>query len=509
MTILESMTERIQRLGAFEELKVDRAALPAAAVGLSGESVMLLLAEVAALMNDVGLVQSVLAGVAAQRSRREDGHSGLAAVHGHATPAGLIQSITGGTRADATRHVRVGGALLEGAEDLPRPDASPVEPPAKPPWHEPLRRALLGGELTTAQADAIRRGLGEPVAREGMDACAADEVWSLAAEQLIAEAGQMSAEELVKRARGLRDVLDPVGAAERFDRHFDERAFHLWVDADGRHRGRIDFDDEMGIWARTLIDAGLRPRRGGPRFVSDDERSAAADLVDDPRSNDQLQYDLLMDVLRAGALASAADVFGTRQPGVRIVVVKDLVGPRDAFGRLLAVAHAEDGGDPLPGPVLDRALCSNGSLDVTVDPHGNPLDLGREHRLYSTRQRVALAIRDGGCLFPGCQRAASYCEAHHIDNYSRGGCTNLDRGVLLCRFHHMLLHNNGWCITRDGSGPFVLHPPPGRGDPIELQSKSAWKWAWDPPPPPDRQGWRARPAPLARVEERAEAVPAA
>src|SRR5689334_5662976 len=128
MTILESMTERIQRLGAFEELKVDRAALPAAAVGLSGESVMLLLAEVAALMNDVGLVQSVLAGVAAQRSRREDGHSGLAAVHGHATPAGLIQSITGGTRADATRHVRVGGALLEGAEDLPRPDTSPVEP---------------------------------------------------------------------------------------------------------------------------------------------------------------------------------------------------------------------------------------------------------------------------------------------------------------------------------------------------------------------------------------------
>jgi hypothetical protein len=115
--------------------------------------------------------------------------------------------------------------------------------------------------------------------------------------------------------------------------------------------------------------------------------------------------------------------------------------------------------------------------------------------LFSARQRVALAIRDGGCLFPGFERPASYAEAHHIDLYSQGGCTDLDRGVLLCRFHHMLIHDNGWRITRDGKGAFVLHRPPGEGDPIVLTSKAAWKWAWDPPPFPDRPRWReARPA---------------
>ncbi|MGC5254697.1 HNH endonuclease signature motif containing protein, partial [Escherichia coli] len=70
--------------------------------------------------------------------------------------------------------------------------------------------------------------------------------------------------------------------------------------------------------------------------------------------------------------------------------------------------------------------------------------------------RVALAIRDGGCVWPDCTRPAAYCEAHPADHYSEGGCTDIDRGVLLCRFHHMLLHNRGWRLLRDGKDPFRL-----------------------------------------------------
>ena len=182
--------------------------------------------------------------------------------------------------------------------------------------------------------------------------------WTLAAEGFIGEAASLTVEELAKRARTVRDMLDPVGAEERFDRRYEARSFRMWIDADGQHHGRIAFDDEMGLWVRALLDAALRPRRGGPRFVTDDERAAAEDLIADPRTNEQLEYDLLMDLLRAGALATAPDVFGARQPGVRMLVVKDAVGPRDAFGRLLAVGHAEDGGDTLPGSVIDRALCA-------------------------------------------------------------------------------------------------------------------------------------------------------
>lgn len=496
MKILEAMSELIQQLSAHEELDVDALDLPTAALHLSNDSVVAAMSGFAAIANHANRAQAVLAGVAAHRSRRESGHTGLAAVHGHATPAALIQAITGGTKADAQRHVRVGTALLDGtgAADPATGPTNPAFTPAaeQPPWHEPLRRALLDGRLTSAQQDAIRTGLGEPnVAGSAEPSAAVDEAWSLAAEGFIAEASSLTVEELARRARTVRDMLDPAGAEERFARRYESRSVRRWVDADGQHHARIDFDDEMAIWVGSVLDAALRPRRGGPRFVVADEKAAAADLAADVRSNEQLEYDLLMDLLRAGSLAHAADVFGARQPGVRMVVVKDLVGPRDAFGRLLAAGHAEDGGSVLPGSVIDRALCTTGSVDVTLDRHGNPLDLGREQRLFSPRQRIALAARDGGCVWPGCQRPASYCEAHHCDHFAaHEGRTDVDRGVLLCRFHHMLLHSNGWRIRREGLGPFVLHPPPGDGAPIALKSKAAWKWAWD-PPPPDRAGWRA------------------
>ena len=573
MNILTDLQGRLDRLAAWSELDVDADALPSSAARLSDASVLEILAEVGAIANDADRLQAVLAGIAATRSSRDRGQGGLAAGQGFSTPEKLIQSITGGTRADAVRHVRVGTSLVEGADAAPPgcgpgggvgfgvagdgvagdglpaagvggeggvdaglPGSGPegefgggsgarTESPARVVvWDEPLRRGLLDGRLTTAQHDAIRRGLGAPrveIAARGADAVpGADgergtgsgsmlfsptdpveeaareamvrEAWMLAAEALAAEASGMPVEELAKRARTMRDMLDPVGAEERYARRFDGRGFRMWTDADGQDRSTIAFDDEMGAFVRSMLAAGLRPRRGGPRFMTDEERAAAADLIDDPRTNDQLAYDLLMDIIRAGALAEAKSVFGSRQPGVRMVVVKD-AGPRDAFGRLLAVGHDMDGGCALPGSVIDRNACANGFIEVIVDPEGNPFDLGREARLYSAAQRLVLAVRDGGCVWPGCDRPPSYCEAHHCDHFAEGGNTDVDRGVLLCRFHHMKLHNTGWRITRDGKGPFVLRPPAGEGAPIVLVSKSAWSWAWDPPRPPDRADWRTPP----------------
>jgi hypothetical protein len=364
-------------------------------------------------------------------------------------------------------------------------------------WHEPLQTALLGGRLTPAQHDAIRQGLGEPALRDDIAPEAVAEAWSIAATDLIAEAGLLPVEELRKRARIVRDLLDPTGAEDRFWQRFQRRSFRMWVDADGQHHGHLVFDDEAALWVRSMVDAAMRPRRGGVRFVTDDERQEADDLVTDPRSNEQLEYDLVLDVLRSGSLATAPEVFGARQPGVRLVLVQDAEaapapGSRDPLGRLLAVGHAEDGGDAVPGSVMDRALCETGSRRITVDGCGNPLNAGRERRLFSAAQRLVLAARDGGCMWPGCVRPASYCEAHHIDHYAEdGGATDVDRGCLLCRFHHLLLHNRGWKIRRRGKGPFVLHPPPDQGAPIVLVSKAPWKWAWDPPPPPGRATWRA------------------
>lgn len=232
------------------------------------------------------------------------------------------------------------------------------------------------------------------------------------------------------------------------------------------------------------MGTALRPRRGGPRFVDPDEKIRAEELATDPRTNDQLAYDLMIDLLRAGALAETKMVFGTRQAGIRIVATA--ASHADARDDTPAVGMVEDSGAAVPGWLLAQHTCNTGTQTVVLDGAGNPLDLGRESRLFTARQRLTLAIRDGGCRWIGCDRPASYCEAHHIDPHAQGGRTDIDRGILLCRFHHMNLHHGGWRITRTGKGDFLLHPP-GGDPPIPLPVRLARRYAFgDLKPPPRR-----------------------
>lgn len=259
----------------------------------------------------------------------------------------------------------------------------------------------------------------------------------------------------------------------------------MWADADGIRFARIRFEAGGAAWAAAVIDAALRPRRGGPRFVDPDERAAAEELPADPRSNEQLAYDLLIDMLHAGALADAASVFGTRQAGVRVLVSsKALDAARDG---LPGTATIEETATSVPSAFAGQHVCDSGRVECTVDDAGTPLNLGRTARLFSATQRLALAVRDGGCVWLGCDRPASYCEAHHIDKYSEGGRTDLDRAVLLCAFHHMNLHHRGWWISRDGAGPFLLHSPDPDAPPIALQRRLERRYLWgDLQPPPTR-----------------------
>lgn len=498
------MCEAVERLGAFAELHVEAASLPTSALRLSDASVRDLLAETAGLIRQVSTLQAVLAGVASARSRREHGHGGLVQETGHRNAVEFIRDLAGTTRGEAIRAVRVGEALIDGVAGGPVPTDTPdhsvttndsepdaVTPPV--PWHQPLRDALLQGHITTAQHHAIRGGLGEPPSIEDRETEAVVAAWRAAARELVVEAAFCTVEDLGARARALRDLLDPAGAEERYAMRFAKRSYRWSLTAEGLHQAHITFDDEMAAWVRGLMDAALSPRRGGPRFVAAEDRAAADALLHDPRSNEQLAYDLFVDILRAGALASAADVYGAKEAGVRLVTIKDTItgetAYRDAFGRLVAAAQSDDGAVSVPGSVLERTLCATGVVNVVVDTCGNPLDVGREARLFTPKQRLALAIRDGGCLWPGCDRPPAYCEAHHCEHWAEGGRTDCEVGVLLCRYHHLHLHNGGWRITRGADGGFVLHVPPGMtGEPVPLKSKSPLRWLWD--PPPDRASWR-------------------
>jgi hypothetical protein len=119
--------------------------------------------------------------------------------------------------------------------------------------------------------------------------------------------------------------------------------------------------------------------------------------------------------------------------------------------------------------------CADGYLPILFDEGGQPIRLGRSQRLFSSAQRSALAARWGGCPVPGCDRPASWTEAHHTDEWKRDhGSTDVEDGILLCRHHHMMVHNNNWRVRRRGAD-YELVPPPGdplHPDPIPLESRN-------------------------------------
>jgi hypothetical protein len=251
----------------------------------------------------------------------------------------------------------------------------------------------------------------------------------------------------------------------------------------------------------------LSPRFGGPRFRSEADVAKARDLELDPRSNGQLQVDTLIDLVERGVRSASHELFKDREPQVMVAVTTaDLRRAREAeevLGRHHAGDHTRCPGGPdrsgppgsaagaaqCPGPDCGvawidgrtepitatdalRMICGSGFTPLLFDETGQAIDVGKDQRYFTAKQRRALAKRDGGCMAPGCDRPPDETEAHHINPWRLGPENHRSEtrdGILLCRRCHKLLHDFGARISRDGSR-YWLHWP-GK-DPVLLHSKS-------------------------------------
>ena len=119
------------------------------------------------------------------------------------------------------------------------------------------------------------------------------------------------------------------------------------------------------------------------------------------------------------------------------------------------------GAGPVPKATIQRLACDGAIRRVLVDAAGEILDVGRARRLATPAQRAALIVRDGGCVFPGCDCPYGWCEAHHLVPFEDGGATTLDNLALLCRHHHHLVHEGKWLLERNG-GLWTATSPTGR-----------------------------------------------
>ena len=118
---------------------------------------------------------------------------------------------------------------------------------------------------------------------------------------------------------------------------------------------------------------------------------------------------------------------------------------RDWFRRVLGQR-----GDVLAGSArladtnLWRLLCNPVIHTFVTDSAHEILNMGRAVRLATPAQRRALRVRDGGCVFPGCDAPIGWTQAHHTIHWSKGGRSDLHSMALLCTAHHDVTHRRDW-----------------------------------------------------------------
>ena len=409
---------------------------------------------------------AVLAAEVARRSAPELGQRGLAQRSGHRTPEVLVRAATGSTIREAAVAVRIGSIMRE--NDNIADATTGVIPDSTYPWLAPVGHAVATGTVSVAAAEAIRAGLGSPA--DGVTV----EALTGAAAVLALEATRLDPDRLLRRAREMRDDLDTAGVIERERQQRAARSLRYWTSADGMGHVNWIMDPETAALFRDLYDRATSPRRGGPRFVSGPSAERADEISRDDRTTEQIASDTFLHLLVHGADTNSSELLGSGAPVIRIIVTADdLRAGNLAAGEGYGVIDGSS--DAVSLGTVNKHLCNGTSVPITVDSTGQVLDLGREQRLHSRRQRIAIAARDGGCLWTDCDRPASWCEVHHIKHWHRDhGRTDIADGILLCTSHHLLAHDQGWEFSRDGGRYFLI--PPASIDteqkPVPLPSKS-------------------------------------
>jgi hypothetical protein len=405
-------------------------------------------------------------------------------------------------------------ALDPGALD----PVAPLLPPTPLPWHAPISQAVNTGALSIDAAHALRTGLGD------IDTVVTGAVLTDALAQLLTDAHTLNVDQLLKQARHTRDTLDEAGIRVREQKAWDDRYLRIWTLDTGQVRVDGLFPPEQGEFIKSTFDSLTSPRRGGVRFVDTDRAAWAQRVKDDPRTTTQITCDGFIDLLKAGTTINPNEMLGGRRPAVQILTTTTPTGRRagntattgstGTFGTSSAPIEAGppqvqppdgttteagppgSGPCPLDGPPhpgflagaddiliclpgqaghgyiegnnaplsresVERLICDSGIVEITVDELHRPLDVGREQRFFNRAQRRALAARDGGCMWPGCDRPPAFTEAHHLEHWQKDhGRTDINQGILLCPAHHLLLHNQRWQIF-ENAGRYWLRPPAG------------------------------------------------
>jgi hypothetical protein len=325
-------------------------------------------------------------------------------VSGNITAASWIARICGMSVTSAADRLCVGSQL----ESLPK-----------------VAAALGSGEISFQSASALCH-LHEQLGEKGR---LFDE------DEMLGFTREYSVSELRKLCHFARHVADPDGFFNDAEESFTRRRLHISQMADGLYVVDGLLDPVSGAAFKTGLD--VLAKRKGP----EDERTRSQRMAD-----------------AAGELAMHAMEHGTLPRRHSVKPHLNLTMTLEGLKGELGVPPADlELSLPISTRTAERIACDC-TMSRVLLADSMVIDVGRATRTVSAPTRRALRVRDKGCRFPGCDRPVNWSSPHHIIHWTRGGPGNLPNLVLLCYYHHRLVHEGGWQVIKSGR-EFRFMPP--------------------------------------------------
>ncbi|TWS18005.1 DUF222 domain-containing protein [Tsukamurella asaccharolytica] len=300
-------------------------------------------------------------------------------------------------------------------------------PEPKFPW---LASAQRAGDVSERHAIAIEKAL---------DACSPKlshpGLHELEDMLVTAAVGGCTPEDVVILGRRAYELLDPDGAEPSAEGIARKRELTVGKQGDDLMSA---LSGVLSPEARALLDTVLeklaRPGVNNPDDAehpvdTDDAEAVAAAAKRDRRSAGQRNHDALVAALRI-AIGSGALGQHRGLPCIPIVTLAI-----DQLESETGIATTATGGR-LPVEDALRMMGANPKYVLLLDVTSRPLYLGREKRLASADQRIALYGSEKGCSAPRCDAPATRCQVHHTKEWRDGGATDITVLTLACDAHH-------------------------------------------------------------------------
>lgn len=264
--------------------------------------------------------------------------------------------------------------------------------------------------------------------------------------------------ELTEHLRTLFDSLAAPHAevqGAKDPRTAGQRRYDALVDAIARLERAEQLPDAGGVCATILLtmtaEAYTDAAREEPGEENVDAAATSAQSAGEAAGGESVADDAVADE-SAAAATGVPEGASTSRPARAGHRVYRAAGARGGYslsgGRLARTGHG------VLVPAREALRWAGGDarvVPIVFDRVRRVTAQGHAQRLFTESQRLAMAARDLGCSFPGCDAPPAWCQAHHVTDYVITRKTSIEDGTLLCGHHHREFERLGWqCLMIDG-----------------------------------------------------------